>query len=108
MNRNDEIFTNLLVVQEVTQRLLSELIGDNMITKELKHDFNKYIRYGEKFRNSWLKRIRKRFGEEGEEAHETDSDLIYELFNSISKLRTHEQMIRANALIANIANEKNK
>lgn len=105
MTRNDEIFTNLLVVQEVTQRLLSELIDDNDITHELKQDFNLYIRYGDKFRNSWLKKIRDRFGEEGVEFHESDADMFYNLFNSMSKLRTHDQMVRANALVSNIANE---
>lgn len=106
IEKNDQIFTSILVVQEVGQRLLSELIGNNSITRELKQGFNQYIKFGEKFRKLWLNRIRNNYGEECEELHEVDADKLYELFNVIRDLTTEEQFTQAKYVLKNIVNNK--
>jgi hypothetical protein len=102
--KNNEIFTSILVVQEVSQRLLSELIGNNYITKEVKQTFNRYLKFGEKFRNKWLEAIRYSYGEKAEELHETDADEIYEIFSIIRNLKTEEQFTKAKELLKNLIN----
>lgn len=106
MTYNDKIFTNILVVQEVGQRLLSELIGDNSITQDVKQSFNVYLRHGERFRNKWLKAIETSYGEKGAEMHEIDADYNYELFKIISQYRTDQQFEMAKAVLSNILNKK--
>jgi len=104
--KNNEIFTSILVVQEVSQRLLSELIGNNSITREVKQTFNQYLKFGEKFRDRWIKAIRTSYGEDGEELHEQDADGIYDLFNIIREIKTEDQLTRAKALLKNLINAR--
>lgn len=106
IHKNNQIFTSILVVQEVSQRLLSELISSDAVTKEVKQTFHQYLKFGEKFRNRWLNAIRQNYGPDAEELHERDADEIYELFNIIRDLKTDEQFIRAKALLKNLANDK--
>lgn len=105
MKENNRIFTCLLVVQEVSQRLLSELIGADSATKEVKQTFSVYLKHGEKFRNRWSKAISNKYGEEALELHEIDSDNHYDLFNLVSQFTTEEQISRAKALLYNLLNE---
>jgi len=88
LKKNNEVFTTILVVQEVSQRLLSELIGVDEVTMEVKQSFNLYLKHGEKFRNKWAKQIEQRYGANILELHETDADNNYEIFKSVNKLRT--------------------
>jgi hypothetical protein len=106
IEQNNKTFTYLLVVQEVSQRLLSELIGIDEVTREVKQTFGIYLKHGEKFRKKWIKAIRDKYGEEAEEMHETDADYHYQLFKAASGIKTDDQFIRAIALVNNIVNEK--
>lgn len=88
---NDFIFSCILINQEVSQRFLSELIGVQEQTREVKQTFNIYLKHGEKFRNRWTKAIRDKYGDEGEEIHETDADHWYDIMKLVGKLKTDEQ-----------------
>jgi hypothetical protein len=105
-HKNNQVFTSILVIQEVSQRLLSELIDTNLITHDVKQSFHQYLKFGEKFRNKWIKAIRLNYGDEAEELHERDADELYDLFNIIKQLSTDEQFIRAKALLNNLVNDK--
>ena len=105
---NDKIFTNILVVQEVSQRLLSELIGNNSITHDVKNSFNVYLKHGEKFRKKWAGILEKIYGPEILELQETDADYNYELFKIISQFRTDRQFEMAKAVLNNILNTKSQ
>lgn len=106
MTYNDKIFTNILVIQEVGQRLLSELIGDNSITQDVKQSFNVYLRHGERFRNKWAGILEKVYGPEMLELQEIDADYHYEMFKIISQYRTDQQFEMAKAVLNNILNTK--